>query len=86
VILATHDLAQTLERVSRLLILAGAPATLCADLLVPVGGGTALYDRLVGDFAFLGAKVGRKSEDEQLLSVSLEGYPRDNKILGKGGA
>jgi NitT/TauT family transport system ATP-binding protein len=51
VVLATHDLAQALERVSRLLILAGGPATLCAD--VPVNGDPALYARLVTDFAFL---------------------------------
>jgi ABC-type nitrate/sulfonate/bicarbonate transport system ATPase subunit len=55
VILATHDLAQALERVSRLLLLAGSPATLCADL--PVVAGDDLYARLLQDFAFLDGSV-----------------------------
>jgi NitT/TauT family transport system ATP-binding protein len=55
VVVATHDLAQALERVSRLLILAEAPTTLCADLPVPAGGGTGLYTKLIHEFAFLRA-------------------------------
>jgi ABC-type nitrate/sulfonate/bicarbonate transport system ATPase subunit len=55
IVLATHDLAQALERVSRLLILAEMPATLCADLPVPEAGDGALYTKLCHDFAFLRA-------------------------------
>jgi NitT/TauT family transport system ATP-binding protein len=58
VIVATHDLAQALERVSRLLILAGAPARLCADLPVATGDNTALRAKLLQDFVFLGADCG----------------------------
>lgn len=53
-ILATHDLPQALDRVSRLLILAGQPATLQADVPVPAGSSDALLGRLVAEFPFLG--------------------------------
>jgi ABC-type nitrate/sulfonate/bicarbonate transport system ATPase subunit len=56
VLLATHDLAQALEFASRVLVLAGLPATLAADLTVPdasdVGALAALHAKLVGEFSF----------------------------------
>jgi NitT/TauT family transport system ATP-binding protein len=55
VIVATHDLAQALERVSRLLILSGTPAKLCADVAVPAGGTAGLFAELLQGFAFLRA-------------------------------
>lgn len=65
VVLATHDLAQALDRVSRLLILAGSPAALHADVPVPSGGNAALQARLLEQYAFLGADNGAKPDLEQ---------------------
>jgi ABC-type nitrate/sulfonate/bicarbonate transport system ATPase subunit len=45
VLLATHDLAQALELADRVLVLAGSPATLAADLAVPDRANTALMQR-----------------------------------------
>jgi NitT/TauT family transport system ATP-binding protein len=73
VVLATHDLAQALERVSRLLILAEAPATLCADVPVPTGGHAALYAQLIHDFAFLRADSSQSAQQGQLPFVSPPG-------------
>ena len=55
VILATHDLAQALPRVGRLLMLSGTPARLEADVLVAPGGDPALQVRLTERFPFLNA-------------------------------
>ncbi|MDB5403413.1 MAG: transporter ATP-binding protein [Rhodopila sp.] len=56
VVLATHDLAQALQLASRLLILAGPPATLAADVPVPAGSDaatrTALHAKLTSQFGF----------------------------------
>ena len=53
VLLATHDLAQALHLASRILVLAGTPATLAADVAVPTGGdaGT-LHAALIEQFSF----------------------------------
>ena len=63
VIVATHDLAQVMPLVSRLLILTGAPATLQADLPVPDGGDAGLYTRVVAEFGFLAA-TDRRTDGE----------------------
>jgi ABC-type nitrate/sulfonate/bicarbonate transport system ATPase subunit len=73
VILATHDLAQALERVSRLLILADVPATLCADLPVPAAGDAALYTKLCHEFAFLRADSSQPAQQGQPPFVSSPG-------------
>jgi NitT/TauT family transport system ATP-binding protein len=53
VLLATHDLTQALQLASRVLVLAGAPATLAADVSVPPGSDrTALHATLSGQFSF----------------------------------
>jgi ABC-type nitrate/sulfonate/bicarbonate transport system ATPase subunit len=56
VLLATHDLVQALQLASRVLVLAGMPATLAADVAVPAGCDvatrTALHAKLVGEFSF----------------------------------
>jgi ABC-type nitrate/sulfonate/bicarbonate transport system ATPase subunit len=56
VLLATHDLTQALHLASRVLVLAGTPATLAADLAVPAGSDiaerAALHAALVGRFSF----------------------------------
>jgi NitT/TauT family transport system ATP-binding protein len=53
VVLATHDLAQALQLATRVLVLAGAPATLAADIAVPDGGDrSALHATLIGQFSF----------------------------------
>lgn len=57
VLLATHDLPQALDRVSRLLVVAGAPATLHADESVPPGSNGKLLAALVTRFPFLGASA-----------------------------
>ena len=57
VLLATHDLAQTLQFASRLLILSGQPASLAADLPVRAGDDAAraaLHGSIVATFGFLG--------------------------------
>jgi ABC-type nitrate/sulfonate/bicarbonate transport system ATPase subunit len=58
VVLATHDLAQVMQLVSRLLILTGTPATLQADVPVSSGSEAAQHAKLVADFGFLGAQNG----------------------------
>lgn len=73
VIVATHDLAQAIQRVSRLLILSGLPATLCADRLVPVAGDKALYAKLLAEFAFLCADKGGNAEAPQLPLAQTSG-------------
>src|SRR4051794_2055841 len=73
VIMATHDLAQALERVSRLLVLAETPATLCADLPVPAGGGVALYTKLTHEFAFLRADSSHPAQQGEQPFVSPTG-------------
>jgi NitT/TauT family transport system ATP-binding protein len=70
VIVATHDLAQALERVSRLLILSGTPAKLCADVAVPANDTAALFTRLLDDFAFLCADNRTREPAEQLPLAS----------------
>jgi NitT/TauT family transport system ATP-binding protein len=59
VLLATHDLAQALQLASRVLVLAGTPATLAADMPVPAGSDTAtrsaLQAKLVEQFSFFGS-------------------------------
>ena len=77
VVLTTHDLAQALERVSRLLILAGEPTTLCADVPVGISGDAALHAKLLEDFAFLGAESNGKSPEQELLSAPSPRYHQD---------
>jgi ABC-type nitrate/sulfonate/bicarbonate transport system ATPase subunit len=59
VLLATHDLTQALQLASRVLVLAGVPATLAADVAVPAGSDAAfraeLRVRLAGQFPFFSA-------------------------------
>jgi len=62
-----------LERVSRLLILSGAPATLRADVAVPPGGSASLFTKLLEDFAFLSADNRAREPAGQLPSASLPG-------------
>jgi NitT/TauT family transport system ATP-binding protein len=56
VLLATHDLTQALQLASRVLVLAGVPATLAADVAVPAGGDAAeraaLHAGLTERFSF----------------------------------
>nr|WP_294513952.1 ATP-binding cassette domain-containing protein [uncultured Rhodopila sp.] len=73
VIIATHDLAQAMERVSRLLILSGVPARLSADRPVPAAGDTALYAKLLAEFAFLRADKRGTEEVQQLPSEQTSG-------------
>jgi ABC-type nitrate/sulfonate/bicarbonate transport system ATPase subunit len=73
VIMATHDLAQALERVSRLLILAGSPATLHGDIMVPAGGAPALLTKLLSEFAFLRSDNAGKHGEEILSSGLVPG-------------
>jgi ABC-type nitrate/sulfonate/bicarbonate transport system ATPase subunit len=69
VLLATHDLAHALQLASRLLILTGAPATLAADVKVPLGCDaatrTALETKLVRQFSFF-----RRTGEEALGEAS----------------
>ncbi|WP_158922864.1 ATP-binding cassette domain-containing protein [Acidisphaera sp. S103] len=51
VLLATHDLAQALQLASRVLVLAGTPATLAADVPVPAGNDAATRAALQADLA-----------------------------------
>lgn len=51
VLLATHDLAQALQLASRVLVLAGTPATLAADVPVPAGSDAATRAALQADLA-----------------------------------
>jgi NitT/TauT family transport system ATP-binding protein len=56
VLVATHDLTQALQLASRVLVLAGTPATLAADVAVPAGRDVAaLRVRLAGEFPFFTA-------------------------------
>jgi ABC-type nitrate/sulfonate/bicarbonate transport system ATPase subunit len=73
VIVATHDLAQAMQRVSRLLILSGVPARLCADRPVAAAGDTALYAKLLAEFAFLCADKRGNEEAPQLPSEQASG-------------
>jgi NitT/TauT family transport system ATP-binding protein len=73
VIVATHDLAQAMERVSRLLILSGMPARLYADQPVPVAGDAVLYAKLLEQFAFLCADKRPGAEAVQLPSAQASG-------------
>nr|WP_294523284.1 ATP-binding cassette domain-containing protein [uncultured Rhodopila sp.] len=73
VIVATHDLAQAMERVSRLLILSGVPARLCADRPVPAAGDRALYAKLLAEFAFLCADKRGHEDVQQLPSEQTSG-------------
>jgi ABC-type nitrate/sulfonate/bicarbonate transport system ATPase subunit len=73
VIVATHDLAQAMERVSRLLILSGIPARLCADRPVPAAGDGVLYAKLLAEFAFLRAGKSGHAEVQQLPSARASG-------------
>jgi NitT/TauT family transport system ATP-binding protein len=73
VIVATHDLAQAMERVSRLLILSGVPARLCADRPVPAAGDQDLYAKLLAEFAFLCADKRGSAEVQQLPSAQALG-------------
>jgi ABC-type nitrate/sulfonate/bicarbonate transport system ATPase subunit len=53
VLLATHDLTQALHLASRILVLAGTPATLAADVAVPAGSDAAtLHAALTEQFSF----------------------------------
>jgi ABC-type nitrate/sulfonate/bicarbonate transport system ATPase subunit len=60
VLLSTHDIDQALAMASRILVLAGQPATLAADLPVPPGTDAASVARLRTDllsrFSFLGVQ------------------------------
>ena len=51
VLLATHDLAQALQLASRVLVLAGTPATLAADVPVPTNSDAATRAMLQADLA-----------------------------------
>ena len=63
VLLATHDLAQALQLASRLLVLAGVPAVLAADVSVQAGSDAAeratLQAELVSQFSFFRAGADR---------------------------
>ncbi len=58
VLLSTHDIDQALALASRVLVIAGEPATLVADLKLPAPGdaaaAAALRQHLLGRFTFLG--------------------------------
>lgn len=72
VILATHGLAQVLDRASRLLVLAGRPATLCADY----PASSTSQSALLREFPFLGAEGGN---DQRLpLSPDARYYRQNN--------
>lgn len=66
VLVATHDLPQALSHVSRLLILAGDPGTLSADIPVPSGETAHLYGELVCRFPFLGRDSQPKPGEQPL--------------------
>ena len=52
VLLATHDLAHALQLATRVLVLAGTPATLAADIAVAPDGAAAVLDNLKSRFGF----------------------------------
>lgn len=79
VILTTHDLPQALERATRLLVLAGSPASLHADLRIPPNGSAAVSERLLAQFAFLGG-------DTSLPSGALPRYCGDKTVKEGGDA
>jgi sulfonate transport system ATP-binding protein len=65
VLLSTHDVDQALATASRILVFAGEPGTLAADIVVPPTGDAAAVERLrqdlLGRFTFLGRNgVGRE--------------------------
>ena len=66
VIVATHDLAQALDHVTRLLVLTGTPASLQADIAVPPCGDPGLHGRLTRQFPFLRSGAEPEHEHEQL--------------------
>jgi NitT/TauT family transport system ATP-binding protein len=77
VLMATHDLTQALQIATRVLVLAGRPATLAADIPVPreadSGAKAMLQARLLRQFAFLAGGNSAKSGPDQLppaLSVA----------------
>jgi ABC-type nitrate/sulfonate/bicarbonate transport system ATPase subunit len=63
VLLATHDLGQALAIADRVLVLAGHPATLAADIRCRAADAAALRQDLLGRFPFLGAAA---AEDQAL--------------------
>ena len=71
VLLATHDLTQALQMASRVLVLAGVPATLAADVAVPAGSDAAtraaLHAQLTGQFSFF-----RPDTDGSAIAPSLD--------------
>jgi NitT/TauT family transport system ATP-binding protein len=71
VILATHDLAPVLNRVSRFLILAGCPTTLCADR----PASSTSQASLLRDFPFLRSE---SNKDQHLLSSPKPRYCHQN--------
>jgi NitT/TauT family transport system ATP-binding protein len=75
VLLATHDLAQALQLASRVLILAGVPATLAADLAVPAGDAAvaALHADLVRRFSFFGSGDAATPASDQLPASPARG-------------
>jgi NitT/TauT family transport system ATP-binding protein len=66
VLVVTHDLAQALGRVSRLLVLAGAPTTLQGDLLVPEPYDDGFRKVLLTRFSFLAADCGQVPPEQRL--------------------
>ena len=56
VLLATHDLTQALKLASRVLVLAGTPATLAADIVIPpdihLATRAGLHEKLAATFSF----------------------------------
>jgi NitT/TauT family transport system ATP-binding protein len=72
IVLATHDLAQALGLATRVLILAGAPATLAADAAVPPDalGRAALHEDLSRRFAFLNAAADARADRLPCASTS----------------
>jgi NitT/TauT family transport system ATP-binding protein len=66
VLVATHDLAQALGHVSRLLVLAGEPTTLQGDFLVPGRNDIAFQRMLMARYSFLAADCGQNSAEGRL--------------------
>jgi NitT/TauT family transport system ATP-binding protein len=71
VLMATHDLGQALSIASRLLILAGGPATLAADVAVPADSAVrvALRASLTATFSFLAGSGDRETDQGQPAEV-----------------
>ncbi|HYZ21994.1 MAG TPA: ATP-binding cassette domain-containing protein [Rhodopila sp.] len=66
VLVVTHDLAQALGRVSRLLVLAGAPTTLQGDLPVPERCDDGFRKMLLTRYSFLAADCGETMPGQRL--------------------